>query len=631
MRSMISSSERALLRSDFRRFWPLLFGYAMLWLCALPLALWSRRDYLGPRQPLQAMNVINNYLNGSITGVIIISACFAVLLAMALFAYLMNSRSVGLLHALPLSRGRQFTVHFAAGVVMFTVVHVAAALLSLPVQTALGAVDFRGTMEWLAVAELSGLIFFSLATLCAMVTGWLLAIPVIFVGVNFMFAAFYFLFVGVSQIFYWGYQSSGWPAWVEWLTPIVRMVRTVGMSDPVLCGEEDGARWYVSYLSAESWKTLAVYTVAAILLVAAAYLFYRLRHSETAGDAIVFPWLRPVVLYVISLAGGLGLGLLLWAMIRNERSFFGLLICQVAAGLILYFGVRMLLHKSFKVFGRRGWIGAAALALVLVLVTASVKVDLFGTEKFVPDPQRVSSVTITSYGSVPSVYGLEDPQGIEAATAFHKAILAQGEPAEGEINAVIGVPTSEYTGQENYFSFYIDYKMKDGSYARRSYSQIIRRGTPLYEAANAFYNEPSVKAASRDSRYDFPTIDPATISGGWFNNYNQDGGGSTELTAAQARRLCTVLQSYFQKESRQPVDVLAQQADEQNYASVYLEFIYRDANTNTTEAVSGSTARDDTGDSVWSIDSLPSDCTEVLDLLVSFGLVKDVNELLNQK
>ena len=52
MRSMISSSERALARSDFRRFWPLLFGYAVLWLCALPLALWSRRDYLSPQRPM---------------------------------------------------------------------------------------------------------------------------------------------------------------------------------------------------------------------------------------------------------------------------------------------------------------------------------------------------------------------------------------------------------------------------------------------------------------------------------------------------------------------------------------------------------------------------------------------------
>lgn len=62
MRSMISSSERALARSDFRRFWPLLFGYAMLWLCALPLSLWSRHDYLSPRRPMEAMASVSNCL-----------------------------------------------------------------------------------------------------------------------------------------------------------------------------------------------------------------------------------------------------------------------------------------------------------------------------------------------------------------------------------------------------------------------------------------------------------------------------------------------------------------------------------------------------------------------------------------
>lgn len=46
MRFMISSSDRALARADFRRFWPLLFGYAAVWLCVLPLALWSNRRWI---------------------------------------------------------------------------------------------------------------------------------------------------------------------------------------------------------------------------------------------------------------------------------------------------------------------------------------------------------------------------------------------------------------------------------------------------------------------------------------------------------------------------------------------------------------------------------------------------------
>lgn len=88
----------------------------------------------------------------------IVPACFTVLLAMALFSYLMNSRSVGLMHSLPITRGAQFGVHFAVGVGMFTAVHVVTALISLPVQAALGAVDLQGTLEWLAVAEVSGLL-----------------------------------------------------------------------------------------------------------------------------------------------------------------------------------------------------------------------------------------------------------------------------------------------------------------------------------------------------------------------------------------------------------------------------------------------------------------------------------------
>lgn len=101
MRSMISSSERALARSDFRRFWPLLFGYAVLWLCALPLSLWSRHDYLSSRRPMEAMASVSNYFYNASRASIYVSAFFAVLLAMALFAYLMNSRSVGLMHLCP--------------------------------------------------------------------------------------------------------------------------------------------------------------------------------------------------------------------------------------------------------------------------------------------------------------------------------------------------------------------------------------------------------------------------------------------------------------------------------------------------------------------------------------------------
>lgn len=634
MRSMISSSERALARSDFRRFWPLLFGYAVLWLCALPLSLWSRHDYLSSRRPMEAMASVSNYFYNASRASIYVSAFFAVLLAMALFAYLMNSRSVGLMHSLPITRGRQFATHFAVGVVMFTAVHLATALLTLPVQAALGAVNMRGTWEWFAAAELTSLFFFALATLCAMITGWLLAVPVIYTGINFLFAAFHLLFSTMTQLFYWGYESAGWPAWVNWLTPFVRLYQaatTTGAEDEIPYGVENGARYYFDYLPSAFWKTMLIYTAAAVLFIVLAWLFCRARRSETAGDAIVFPWLRPIVLYVISLAGGMGLGILLWYMVSNTQSIVALLLCQIVAGLIVYFGVQMLLHKSFKVFNRRGWLGAAALTAALVILCLVIRFDAFGAQKYVPDVNQIESAEINTYApydNVPSVRGLKDPQGLEKLTALHKAILEQDRPSSQEIDQTVGVPTSEYSGDQDYFTFAITYSLKDGGTFRRSYSQIVRRGTPLYEAANAFYNDPAVRQVSYDNRYSYVKIDPSTITGGWFNNYDL-GGDSVELTAAQTRQLYAAIQRYYDANRQKTVDILHSDDGQQRATCFYLEFNYRDAeHAASVDGNSPVSVDTENGDCFWNLDDLPADCTEVLDLLVSFGLAETTDDLL---
>lgn len=631
MRSMISSSERALARSDFRRFWPLLFGYAVLWLCALPLSLWSRHDYLSSRRPMEAMASVSNYFYNASRASIYVSAFFAVLLAMALFAYLMNSRSVGLMHSLPITRGRQFATHFAVGVVMFTAVHLATALLTLPVQAALGAVNMRGTWEWFAAAELTSLFFFALATLCAMITGWLLAVPVIYTGINFLFAAFHLLFSTMTQLFYWGYESAGWPAWVNWLTPFVRLYQaatTTGAEDEIPYGVENGARYYFDYLPSAFWKTMLIYTAAAVLFIVVAWLFCRARQSETAGDAIVFPWLRPVVLYVISLAGGMGLGILLWYMVSNTQSIVALLLCQIVAGLIVYFGVQMLLHKSFKVFNRRGWLGAAALTAVLVILCLVIRFDAFGAQKYIPDVNQIESAEVRTYGDTPTVSGLQDPQGLEKLTAFHKAVLDQGKPAAAEIDQVIGVPTSENDDSQRYITFAFSYYMKDGSTVYRTYTQIVRRGTPLYEAANAFYNDPAVRQVSYDNRYSYVKIDPSTITGGWFNNYDL-GGDSVELTAAQTRQLYAAIQRYYDANRQKTVDILHSDDGQQRATCFYLEFNYRDAeHAASVDGNSPVSVDTENGDCFWNLDDLPADCTEVLDLLLSFGLAETTDDLL---
>ena len=617
MQSMTLSSDRALMRADWRRFWPLFFGYAAVWLCALPLGLWSQRSWAYyDLERYSALENVSDYLRDCTAASTIVSAFFGVLLAMALFSYLMNSRSVGLMHSLPVTRGRQFYAHFFVGVQIFTLVHVAVGAIALLVQAGLGAVYLRGTLEWMAVAELSCLFFFALATLCAMVTGWLLAVPVIYAGVNFLFAAFYLLFSTMADMFYWGMGGTDWPAWLDWLTPSVRMFSIVSDHREVALDD----RHFISRLSSDAWSTLLIYTAAAVVLVAAAYLFYRLRHSETAGDAIVFSWLRPVVLYVISLAGGIGLGLLLWYLIGYDyenSSIIALLLCQIFAGLIVYFGVQMLLHKSFKVFNRRGWLGAALLAVLLIAAGLAVRFDLFGVARYVPRTDKVGSASIENYETFRFADDLTRPETIEKLTAVHEAILAQGEPTAAEIDDAVK-RAETHPDQVAYMTLSLKYTLTNGTHVRRWYSVVVEKDTPLHMALNDLYNDPQVRSSSARYIYGDVEIDSSRIVSCFFNNWQSDK-ESVTLSRAQACQLYEALQKYAARKAQESGDILQKANGTQRRTCFYLEF----TSTPDPNADNGYV-----NERAYGVDDLPADCTEVLDLLVSFGLAESAEELI---
>ena len=520
------------------------------------------------------------------------------------------------MHSLPVTRGRQFYAHFFVGVQIFTLVHVAVGAIALLVQAGLGAVYLRGTLEWMAVAELSCLFFFALATLCAMVTGWLLAVPIIYAGVNFLFAAFYLLFSTMADMFYWGMGGTDWPAWLDWLTPSVRMFSIVSDHREVALDD----RHFISRLSSDAWTTLLIYTAAAVVLVAAAYLFYRLRHSETAGDAIVFGWLRPVVLYVISLAGGIGLGLLLWFLIDYDyenNSIIALLLCQIFAGLIVYFGVQMLLHKSFKVFNRRGWLGAALLAVLLIAAGLAVRFDLFGVARYVPRADKVGSASVENYETFRYADGLTRPETIEKLTAVHEAILAQGEPTAAEIEDAVK-RAETHPDQVAYMTLSLKYTLTNGTYVRRWYSVVVERDTPLYKALNDLYNDPQVRSSSARYIYGDGEIDSSRIVSCFFNNWQSDK-ESVTLSRAQACQLYEALQKYAARKAQESGDILQKANGTQRRTCFYLEF----TSTPDPNADNGYV-----NERAYGVDDLPADCTEVLDLLVSFGLAESAEELI---
>lgn len=521
-----SFCNRTLLRSDLRHFWPTGFVYVLIWLMILPIQL-LRAGYDAPRDDgLLAENLeplLHNVIVGASVGSLVLAVVCGVVIPMAVYAYLMTPRSVGMMHALPVKRTTQYFSHFLAGFGLLTAGNLLIFLLSVLAQLPFGMVDWAALGQWLLLTELLELFFLSLGALCAMATGWLLAIPVLYVAVNFAALLLCSVVQFLQRWFYFGFQYTAYPPFVQWLTPIIKLAEDVGFLD----GEyitRNGIEVYWRSLSAQALPTSAIYAAAGLVLLALGWLLYRKRPSETAGDAIAFPWLRILVRWAVGLCGGLGLGLFLSSFVLGgSRSLAKLLLCQVFMGLLCFVAAQMLLQKTFRVF-RRSWKELAALAAAMVALTLAIRADVLGVQYRVPDVPQVDNVRVTVSRCDGGNFLASDSTAIETVTSLHRAILEQG---------------SENTDGSRvlYVSFY--YTMKNGQEIRRNYGIAEREGAETYRKINQLLNLPQARSYAVGIT-DLTDEELDTVRGGFVED--SDTGFSVDLTREQALALCRAAQ-----------------------------------------------------------------------------------------
>ena len=521
-----SFCNRTLLRSDLRHFWPAGFVYVLIWLMILPIQL-LRAGYDAPRDDgLLAENLeplLHNVIVGASVGSLVLAVVCGVVIPMAVYAYLMTPRSVGMMHALPVKRTTQYFSLFLAGFGLLTAGNLLIFLLSVLAQLPFGMVDWSALGQWLLLTELLELFFLSLGALCAMVTGWLLAIPVLYVAVNFAALLLCSVVQFLQRWFYFGFQYTTYPPFVQWLTPIIKLAEAVGFLD----GEyitRNGIEVYWRSLSAQALPTSAIYAAAGLALLALGWLLYRKRPSETAGDAIAFPWLRILVRWAVGLCGGLGLGLFLSSFVLGgSRSLAKLLLCQVFMGLLCFVATQMLLQKTFRVF-RRSWKELAAQAAAMVVLTLAIRADVLGVQYRVPDVPQVDNVRVTVSRCDGGNFLASDSTAIETVTSLHRAILEQG---------------SENTDDSRvlYVSFY--YTMKNGQEIRRNYGIAEREGAETYRKINQLLNLPQARSYAVGIT-DLTDEELDTVRGGFVED--SDTGFSVDLTREQALALCRAAQ-----------------------------------------------------------------------------------------
>ena len=549
-----SFCNAALLRSDIKRYWPLLFLYVAVWVVILPMQILSAsRECDGVADGIMTVLQMrqHNVIIRSMSASVVISLLFGCFAAMAVWSYLMSGRTVGLMHALPVTRTQAFFSHILSVLGALTAGNVLIFLLTALCSAGFSYVDWAALGTWLLLTELMALFFFALGSLCAMVTGWLLAVPVLYGAMNVIALLLYAVISTMTQMFYFGYSSSDIPEFITWLTPVGRIWDAVanGGAQPieVQFREPIGTQTYHRFqLPASAFSTCIIYAAVGIALLALVWWLYKKRPSETAGDAMSFRWLQPIARWSIGLCGGLGLGLFLNYVILGS-SFAGLLICQLVMGVICFFAAQMLLKKKFRIFTRRWWVETLALVLTLLAVTLCIKLDITGYQHRVPDAEDVTSVRFdASYAD----FTTDDPAAVESVISLHRAILEQydetGERLENQTYLdTEGGPTTRYVR--------VDYQLRNGTSLCREWRVSIVNGSDIHRLLTQLVSRTDCRESlmGLDSLWKYGGV--SNVVGGYVSQYET--GAFADLTRQQAQDLVSHALADAAN-SRTPIDPL---------------------------------------------------------------------------
>ena len=471
-----------LLRRNLTRFWPL-WGMASFAGSLFPLALLVQflrdEDFYLWNRPLDFTEM---YYYAAAYAVPIVSLLYAILCAMLVWSYLYNSRSVGLMHTLPIRREGLFFTNFLSGMAMMLIPYVIVGGLCVVVSLVGGCFDAKGLgVTILAVLGLS-FFYFATATAAAFITGNIFALPAVYFLLHFLAVMLDWLVCTFSQGFIFG-LSGGYSGVVEWLSPTVYLenhLRVSGTYEEVFQrGELTGTGYYTDVLTAVELQNLwlvGVYALAGAALLAIAWLLYRRRRSESAGDVVAVGWMKPVfrcgVTGLAALLGGLLLYELFWRSFQESQYYevLPLLVCMLVAGAIGYYGASMLLAKSLRVF-RGSWRGLLLTAAGCAVVCAVLHFDVLGVADRVPEVSRVEKMTLYTADNNYTFYPDEDEALMERVRAVHQAITA-------DRDYIVGV-----TGQEDWWSqpvigdasFHVTYYLSSGLKVDRTYYLPISR------------------------------------------------------------------------------------------------------------------------------------------------------------
>lgn len=408
-------------RKNLTRFAPLWALYTILLMLVMFIVTGSSSYY-------------DTFANGIMDGLVMafsaVNIGYAGICALCLFGDLFNTKMCYSIHALPQRREVLLLSNLLAGLLFSLVPNL---LASLYLMIALENYWFL-SLYWLLAVTLQFIFFFGIGIFSVMLTGNRWGAMVVYGLLNFL-----------SLLAYLTVQTL----YIPWLEGVVLCYNGFSLLSPCVhlftldyfaytteripsygyMGSPGTRTFYHFAGLGDGWVYLACLGLVGLAAMGISVLLYRRRHLESAGDFAAFPRIKQVMSVVMTLCVTAVFAMIAW-LFDEETSYFWTLI-GLAAG--HFFGL-MLLERQVKVFRKNTVITFAVLAVLVFLSFSAAKNDWLGITRYVPDADRVKSVTISNYNTSNYYHSssaiditLTDAADVEKIITAHEDILAQND------------------------------------------------------------------------------------------------------------------------------------------------------------------------------------------------------------
>ncbi len=389
---------------------------------------------------------------------------YAGICAIYLFGDLFNSRLCNALHAFPLRREGWLITNTVSGILFSLVPNVLMSLMGCILMWEYAYI----ALIWLAVNTLLYLFFFGTAVFSAVCAGNRLATVAIYGIIHFITFLAHAIISLLYEPLVYGFQLSSKRFFHFFPMNELSMfsyvdIEYVPTTEKVFC----------KGLLPDDWRYLGICAGAGLVFFALAWLVYRCRHLESAGDFISLRPLSPAFLVIYTF----GVGIVLYAFFEL---FGNLSYAPLAVGIAVgYFTGRMLLGRTVKVFGKKALLGFALLMAVLAGSMLLTWLDPLGLARQIPDADSIKSAAvyepqkkyIYDGEGMQTPFEVTDRGEIEEILNFHKEISRGPADGVGEIVDVY-IRYTLHNGKQIIKRYPVSVNSEAGSWAQKHFSDI---------------------------------------------------------------------------------------------------------------------------------------------------------------